>query len=312
MNCINCGQVNEPGLSRCAFCNFPLPASKSPEMEKVIHTVPAPVNPPQDFPDFEIPKPVLPITPFLESTTDHDETRSARYKNEASNPIVGLASCPQCNYQLIADTDTCPMCSFKLKSGKSAGIGLKDAPTAAPVIEDFNFDIPKPVLPKKVIPTSAGDSDAKEKPPVSAGELNPVPAIKEMSDTKGKATTSPFTNNSRRLKNTNTTIDPFRKETNSEQVTAVLTPLPRDNEKAAEPVSIVFLDAPIPLNRAMLEVGNNTITSKVQAEIEYVNGAWYLIDRSEKETTFVLAKTPVMLQKGDVILMGNRKFRFDG
>lgn len=311
MNCINCGQVNEPGLSTCAFCNFPLQASKSPELEKVIHAVPTHVDPPQVFPDFEIPKPVLQQNQSVESPKDHNETRSARYKNEVSNPIVGLASCPQCNYQLIADT-TCPMCSFKLKPGKSAGIGLKEASTAAPRNDDFKFDIPKPVLPKKEIPTSAGDSDAKEKPPVSAGALDPVPATKEVSDAKGKATTSPFTNNSRRLKNTNTTIDPFRKETNSEQVTAVLTPLPRDNEKAAEPVSIVFLDAPIPLNRAMLEVGNNTITSKVQAEIEYVNGAWYLIDRSEKETTFVLAKTPVMLQKGDVILMGNRKFRFDG
>jgi hypothetical protein len=280
-------------------------------LEKVIHAVPTHVDPPQVFPDFEIPKPVLQQNQSVESPKDHNETRSARYKNEVSNPIVGLASCPQCNYQLIADT-TCPMCSFKLKPGKSAGIGLKEAPTAAPRNDDFKFDIPKPVLPKKEIPTSAGDSDAKEKPPVSAGALDPVPATKEVSDAKGKATTSPFKNNSRRLKNTNTTIDPFRKETNSEQVTAVLTPLPRDNEKAAEPVSIVFLDAPIPLNRAMLEVGNNTITSKVQAEIEYVNGAWYLIDRSEKETTFVLAKTPVMLQKGDVILMGNRKFRFDG
>ena len=56
---------------------------------------------------------------------------------------------------------------------------------------------------------------------------------------------------------------------------------------------------------------NNTITSKVQAVFECINGVWYLVDQSEQQTTFVLANQPIALKKGDILLMGNRKFIFE-
>jgi predicted component of type VI protein secretion system len=60
-----------------------------------------------------------------------------------------------------------------------------------------------------------------------------------------------------------------------------------------------------------LDPDNNTITSKTQAIFEFRDGGWYLTDKSEQQTTFIRASGTVKLEKGDVILMGNRKFIFD-
>ena len=64
------------------------------------------------------------------------------------------------------------------------------------------------------------------------------------------------------------------------------------------------------LSRDKLDAENLTITSKTQAELTFQDGAWFIIDGSELETTFIQARRKMMLEDGDVILMGNRKFIF--
>lgn len=65
------------------------------------------------------------------------------------------------------------------------------------------------------------------------------------------------------------------------------------------------------LNRENTLKDNITITSKVQAEIKLDNGDWYLLDKSEKQTSFVRAGEPIKLKKGDIILLGDTKFIFE-
>lgn len=309
MHCINCGHVNDAGQSRCAFCNFPLSDATPKSAEKEKSIPPLFVEPEKTFPDFEIPKPDF--TPSPETSipsVDPDITRSARHRQENMTPSQGIATCPQCNYQLIVPSDTCPMCSYKFNARNMPGVEFPKTEKKPVNIGIPDFEIPQPVLgTKNAEPTTPG-ADELVQPSDSGKQLEPT-AIPEI---KRKSTTFPFSEQQKRLKGTNSTIDPFRNDQAQEQIHAVLTPLSRDGEQSVESIKIVYLDAPVPLNRAMLEPSNNTITSKVQAELEYVNGAWYLVNRSEKETTFILAKSPVLLQKGDIILMGNRKFRFEG
>src|SRR6202000_821882 len=52
------------------------------------------------------------------------------------------------------------------------------------------------------------------------------------------------------------------------------------------------------LNRGNLDPDNYTITSKVQAEIKFVNGQWYIENKSRLKTTFIQVLTPVKLKKG--------------
>lgn len=64
------------------------------------------------------------------------------------------------------------------------------------------------------------------------------------------------------------------------------------------------------LSRANLDPENQTITSKVQAELTCEDGQWYIQDYSSQHTTFVYAGAKTPIKDGDVILMGNRQFIF--
>ncbi|MBS1659879.1 MAG: hypothetical protein JST68_02380 [Bacteroidetes bacterium] len=65
------------------------------------------------------------------------------------------------------------------------------------------------------------------------------------------------------------------------------------------------------LNRDNLEPDNLTITSKVQAEIKLIDGQWYIENKSGLKTTYIQVLSPIKLNKGDVIIMGNTRFLFE-
>lgn len=90
----------------------------------------------------------------------------------------------------------------------------------------------------------------------------------------------------------------------------VLTPLIEEGEQDAPQEQNFRGDAHL-LNRANLDPENYTITSKVQAELTCENGQWYIKDRSQLQTTYILCQDPMDLKDGDSILMGNRVFTFN-
>jgi hypothetical protein len=65
------------------------------------------------------------------------------------------------------------------------------------------------------------------------------------------------------------------------------------------------------LNRANLDPDNMTITSKAQAEVRFEDGQWWLEDKSVLRTTFIQVNKKIRISKGDIIVMGNRRFLFD-
>jgi hypothetical protein len=110
------------------------------------------------------------------------------------------------------------------------------------------------------------------------------------------------------------TIDPYRVKENK---ACFLELVNRDGEENAIPdIEQTILEfsnedeAPIELNREKLDPDNFTITSKVQAELSYKNGKWYLQDKSTLNTTFIRVAERTELKEGDIILMGDRKFIF--
>lgn len=74
---------------------------------------------------------------------------------------------------------------------------------------------------------------------------------------------------------------------------------------------IFFSGDKVALNRANTEPQNQTITSKTQAIISKEGDKWYIQDESDLLTTFVQAAHKLEIHTGDVILLGNRKFRFE-
>lgn len=105
----------------------------------------------------------------------------------------------------------------------------------------------------------------------------------------------------------NATVNPWANPVAGK--TFALKPIAWDNEKT-EPVELSFAGESVQLNRGNTDPFNNTITSKVQAEITYDNGSWFLEDKSSQGTTFVQAGRKTVIEDGTVIMLGNRKFIF--
>ena len=101
------------------------------------------------------------------------------------------------------------------------------------------------------------------------------------------------------------TIDPYRQVKGH---SCSLKILPRENE--TKDITIQLDGDQVILNRDNLEPGNNTITGKQQAMLEFKDGEWYITNKSAQETTFLLIKGSLKLQDGDIIVMGDRKFCF--
>lgn len=68
----------------------------------------------------------------------------------------------------------------------------------------------------------------------------------------------------------------------------------------------------IVLNRMNTDQNNNTITSKQQAVITCEDGQWYIEDRSALQSTYVRVNGKTPINPGDIILLGNREFEFQG
>lgn len=90
-----------------------------------------------------------------------------------------------------------------------------------------------------------------------------------------------------------------------------LTPVPWEGDAdACSPIK--YSGSSIVLNRANTDPSNNTITSRVQAELVRENDGWYLTDKSELQTTYVHAGRKTKLEDGDIVILGNRRFVFKG
>lgn len=104
------------------------------------------------------------------------------------------------------------------------------------------------------------------------------------------------------------TIAVGRQRVNAPKCT--LTPIIDDGEQGA-PTMQTFRGDVHQLNRANLDPENHTITSKVQAILNFEDGNWYIKDESVLKTTYIYCADSIDLKDGDMILMGNRTFIFN-
>ena len=89
-----------------------------------------------------------------------------------------------------------------------------------------------------------------------------------------------------------------------------LTILPEGDEVLDNPKKEYSGEA-IVLNRLNTEESNPTITTQQQAELKYEDGEWFLQNLSAQQTTYLILNRKVKLEEGDIIVMGNRRFKFE-
>jgi 5-deoxy-D-glucuronate isomerase len=103
------------------------------------------------------------------------------------------------------------------------------------------------------------------------------------------------------------TINPYAEQA-AKPAKSFLTPLHSDF--SAEKGPITLDQKSNHLTREQLDPSNTTITSSGQAVISFDNGAWTIEDTSAMQTTFIKVSGKVTLNEGDIILMGNKMFKF--
>lgn len=113
---------------------------------------------------------------------------------------------------------------------------------------------------------------------------------------------SPKNSKSSQFSNIKGTIDPYSRKGFS------LRPIV-NGEPSKEALVFDTSNAILSRNNTIKE--NMSITSKEQAEIKFENGEWYIVDKSEKQTTFIRPGIAMKIMKGDIIVLGDTKFIFE-
>jgi DNA-directed RNA polymerase subunit RPC12/RpoP len=199
-----------------------------------------------------------------------------RYVGKNTISDTDYTTCPECNYPLFPNTKVCPVCGFN---------------AAQPSSGNRN-----------------GNGDAViEKETNPGGSVCPRCKNKIVPDAYYCSTCGFEVQGGKEHVSGHKTIPPW----NLPQANGChLKPVWNEGE-SFPPVTLSFTGESIVLNRANTEPGNQTITSKEQALLIFENEKWYLQDRSEHQTTFVRAAGRIELKRGDIIMLGNRRFEFE-
>jgi hypothetical protein len=111
-------------------------------------------------------------------------------------------------------------------------------------------------------------------------------------------------------KNQRETVIPWLHAEQVQMPKCSLTTLSRSGEPGSDSL-LRFSGNVIQLNRGNTDPGNQTITSKIQAELCFENDKWFIQDKSVLKTTYIYAGNKTELKSGDIIVLGNRLFQFD-
>lgn len=192
--------------------------------------------------------------------------------------IQHICKCPKCGYSALSDSKTCPNCGADIQPKQSApqtmisNIGLRFGTTTC---------------------IKCGKDVSNEYlfcPYCSS-------AIPKMTIPVGK-------HRNRKEAETDKQI------TEKTVPQCSLTLIPDEDEQRAE-LYHVFEGESIILNRSNTEPENLTITSKEQAILTNEDGRWFVLNHSEMGSTFVEANRKLELQSGDIIILGDRRFKFE-
>jgi hypothetical protein len=98
--------------------------------------------------------------------------------------------------------------------------------------------------------------------------------------------------------------------TESKKIKCFLKPISRKNEKEFRQIEFTSVGNKITLNRSNLDPDNTTISSLKHAELTLKNGKWIIANKSSTNTTFICLRESYELKKGDILLLGDRLFKF--
>lgn len=281
MRCKNCGWENSSSNMRCEKCNAPLSGSMVEDASTVRdgHSgtegdLRSTVSEKQFFMSIQDRRPA-------------DQSAPVERHGVSSGTSAGkrMETCPECGYMLGSHSRHCPNCGADLQADPASLPGQE--PANRPESE------PRAGFPRQT-PGSRPSGNAEEKCR-QCGQ--PIPK---------EARFCPVCGTPKRAG----TVNPWAVP-QGENRSCTLKPVAWENENIDfSPLS--FSGNNIILTRANTDPNNQTITSQQQAELSCENGQWYILDKSTQQTTYVHAGKKIKLESGDTIILGNRRFEFNG
>jgi RNA polymerase subunit RPABC4/transcription elongation factor Spt4 len=222
---------------------------------------------------------------------NNDQPSVEKSSSDKFDPRKTAKGCPECGYPIRMMDKNCPQCGHEFSYEK------QDVPVEKEPAKSCEVQPPVPVAPVQ-------------------GQDNPELAEKACVYCKSSVPeTAHFCPNcgvplANEHKKSDETVMPWIVADQVQTPECSLTFVPRD----AEPQNvstICFSGNLIQLSRGNTEPSNQTITSKVQAELSFENDKWYIQDKSALRTTYIYAGEKIELKQGDVIVLGNRLFEFN-
>lgn len=286
MRCNNCGWDNNPGTTNCIKCGHSLQVENGYASQS--YTTPAPQP---AYGGESTPRPtVLNATGMQEpaprptvigaSSIQEPIPRPTRIANpvtpsSSSLQPQGSRKCVNCGYPVVGDFTSCPNCGSPM-----APVARISSPTQTSfrkAVNESGLVIEEQVKCQKCGTEVSIDFTFCPK----CGERIHMPTVRAI---RHKAEPS----------KPKCTLELILEE---DEVTK-----PRTNE---------YEGASIILNRDNTEPDNRTITSKEQAELTCEDGKWYVLNKSELGSTYLECNRKIEIQPGDVIVMGDRRFKFE-
>ena len=299
MRCNNCGYDNVPGSSSCVKCGHPLLSEyagydnnhnqnvRVPNYNNGGEVQPRPtvINTPQAEP---APRPTV-INAMQRPEPAPRPTRIVNGPIQQGVPMgqngaQASQGCPYCGYPVMGNFSSCPNCGATLSQSPAQPVPFAQQPmqptpasqNGTKRLVNVEVDINQEVKCDKC--GTMVSTDFKFCP--KCGERIHMPTVRVI---RRKPAPAPHCH---------LTLIPEE----DEQMVAV--------KKDYEGTSVI-------LTRENTEPDNRTITSKEQAELSFEGGKWFMLNKSELGSTYLEANRKLELQPGDIVVLGDRRFKFE-
>ena len=276
MRCLNCGYNNEPNAQVCVKCGKPFnmggaqPVDMQQYQQQSRPTV-LNVNMQSQEP---LPRP-----------TQLDTASMAGRMDNVAPSAVAPRNCPACGYPVAADTSVCPSCGYTL-------VKIQEQPQQ-PLCQRVQ-DIPQvaPIKPAPANPAPGIDMNMTVVCDGCGAEISIANKFCPHCGERIHLSTMPITR---------------KKSAPLPQCSLSVVPEVGENINVFKQE---YAGNSIVLNRDNTEPTNRTITSRQQAVLSNEDGKWFIENRSDYGTTYIVANRKIELQTGDIIILGDRSFVF--
>lgn len=297
MRCLNCGYNNEPNAQVCIKCGKPFNMGGAQPAAMPIQQQSRPtvlnVNAQSQEP---IPRPTQLDTASMRERMGNIATAHTEVQN-----------CPACGFPVARDKSNCPSCGYPLSKGQQT----PQQPMAQPI---QSAQPVQPVQPVQSVQSVQPVQPAREKP----NSVSASPSFAEDFDMNMTVVcekcgaeisiANKFCPQCGERVHLSTMPIPRKKSAPLPQCSLSIVPEENENIRSFKQD---YAGNSIVLNRDNTEPTNRTITSRQQAILTHEDGKWFIENKSDYGTTYIVANRKIELQTGDVVILGDRSFVFD-